>query len=60
MVQSCDTWYAVRTDEHVIYNTCDLFGLKCEQPATCALEQNALVPVRPWKEKAGRPAMDVF
>ena len=30
MVQSCDTWYAVRTGEHVIYNTCDHFGLECE------------------------------
>ena len=26
MVQSCDTWYAVRTVEHVIYNTCDHLG----------------------------------
>ena len=60
MVQSCDTWYAVRTVEHVIYNTCDHFGLKCEQPATPALEQNTLVPDRLQKEKAGRPAMDVF
>ena len=30
MVQSCDTWYAMRTVEHVMYNTCDHFGLECE------------------------------
>ena len=60
MIQSCDTWYAVRTVGHVIYNTCDHFWLKCEQPATCALEQNALVPDRLRKEKTGQPAMDVF
>ena len=60
MLLSGETWYAVRTVEHVTYNTCDHFGLKCEQLATCALEQNALVPDRLQKEKTGRPAMDVF
>ena len=66
MVQSCDTWYAVRTVEHVIYNTCDHLGSSFErriymrQPATCALEPNALVPDRLRERKpAGRP-MDVF
>ena len=61
MVQSCDTVYAVRTVEHVIYNTCDHFGLKyMRQPATYALEPNTLVPDRLRERKpAGRP-MDVF
>ena len=30
MQLSGETWYAVRTVEHVIFNTCDHFGLKCE------------------------------
>ena len=59
MVQSCDTWYAVHAVERVIYNTCDHFGLKCEQPATCALEQKTLsCPSASGKRKpAGRPWM---
>ena len=68
MVQSCDTWYAVRTVEHVILQYLRPFGLEfglerriyMRQPATCALEPNALVPDRlRGRKPAGRP-MDVF
>ena len=68
MVQSCDTWYAVRTVELVIIQYLRPFGLEfgferrihSRQPANCALEQNTLVPDRLRERKpAGRP-MDVF
>ena len=68
MVQSCDTWYAVRTEEHVILQYLRPFGLEfgferrihLRQPANCALEPNALVPDRlRGRKPAGRP-MDVF
>ena len=59
----CDTWYAVRTVEHVILQYLRPFGLEfgferriyMRQPATCALEPNALVPDR-LRVKTGRPA----
>ena len=63
MIQSCDTWYAVRTEEHVILQYLRPFGLEfgferrihLRQPANCALEPNALVPDR-LRGKTGRPA----
>ena len=42
MVQSCDTWYAVRTEEHVILQYLRPFGLECGK----AIYANALVPDR--------------
>ena len=44
----------------LFYNTCDHFGLKCDEPATCVLEPNTLVPDRLRKEKTGRSDMDAF
>ena len=56
MVQSCDTWYAVRTVEHVIYNTCDHFGLEYMTTSDlCAGAEHARARPPPG-EKTGRPA----
>ena len=55
MVQSYDTWYAVRTEEHVTLQYLRPFGLECGK----AIYANALVPDRlRVKKPAGRP-MDV-
>ena len=42
MVQSYDTWYAVRTEEHVTLHYLRPFGLECGK----AIYANALVPDR--------------
>ena len=60
MVQSCDTWYAVRTVEHVFYNACDHFGLEYMTTSDlCAGAEHARARPPP-EEKTGRPAMDAF
>ena len=57
MVQSCDTWYAVRTVEHVTYNTCDHLGssLRALTSDLCAGAERARARPPPG-EKTGRPA----
>ena len=57
MVQSCDTWYAVRTVEHVIYNTCDHWGssLHALTSDLCAGAERARARPPPG-EKTGWPA----
>ena len=44
MVQACDMWYAVRTVEHVIYDTCDHFGFEYMTTSDLCVEPNTLVP----------------
>ena len=51
MVQSCDTWYAVRTEEHVILQYLRPFGLEL----LYGRKSDALVPDR-LRVKTGRPA----
>ena len=57
MLQSCDTWYTVRTVEHVIYNTCDHFGLELYALTSDLRAGAEHARARPLPgEKTGRPA----
>ena len=51
MVQSCDTWYAVRTEEHVTLQYLRPFGLEY---ILHGRKSDALVPDR-LRVKTGRP-----